>query len=61
MLASPVWWPFGGWAFVRAGHEQNASQDGAGKKKDIESRVTQLKAQVEETSSDHEWGYRSRS
>src|SRR6266853_1793351 len=28
--------------------------DGAGKKKDIESRVTQLKAQVEETTSDYD-------
>src|SRR4029450_9322364 len=39
---------------VRIDKENTTIIDGAGKKKDIESRVAQLKAQIEETSSDYD-------
>jgi len=39
---------------VRIEKENTTIIDGAGKKKDIEGRVTQIKAQIEETSSDYD-------
>ncbi|MGL4728904.1 MAG: chaperonin GroEL [Bosea sp. (in: a-proteobacteria)] len=39
---------------VRIEKENTTIVDGAGKKKDIESRVNQIKAQIEETSSDYD-------
>ncbi len=39
---------------VRIEKENTTIIDGAGKKKDIESRVSQIKAQIEETSSDYD-------
>lgn len=39
---------------VRIEKETTTIIDGAGKKKDIEARVTQIKAQIEETSSDYD-------
>src|SRR5581483_8513860 len=39
---------------VRIDKENTVVIDGAGKKKDIENRVGQLKAQIEETSSDYD-------
>ncbi|MDP3408877.1 chaperonin GroEL [Bosea sp. (in: a-proteobacteria)] len=39
---------------VRIEKENTTIIDGAGKKKDIEARVTQIKAQIEETSSDYD-------
>src|SRR3989442_1550422 len=38
----------------RVGEENTANIDGSGKKKDIEARVTQIKAQIEETTSDYD-------
>jgi chaperonin GroEL len=39
---------------VRIGKDDTTIIDGAGKKKDIESRIAQIKAQVEETTSDYD-------
>jgi chaperonin GroEL len=39
---------------VRIDKETTTIVDGAGKKKDIEARITQLKAQIEETTSDYD-------
>jgi chaperonin GroEL len=40
--------------------EETTIVDGAGKRKDIEARCNQIRAQVEETTSDYSRGYRRR-
>jgi len=39
---------------VVIGKEETTIVDGAGKKKDIEGRIAQIRAQIEETTSDYD-------